>query len=470
MTLDDFEKSLSEGKKSIHHTETNEGSDKGKKRLKHHHHHHHHQHHHRHHHKSGEDEHRHKRSRQARSHDADSFRDLPRKEKSEHGAYGSLPEKEDEWIGKDAENHRTNTKGNNTQGPPAQAELKRDSWMESPSALDTDYTTRSYKKPSGPVTSRSSKADFDLKIHQNELNKHHLQNLADGTDIPDEAANEPAEEEVDYTFGDKGARWRMTKLKAVFSQANETGRNVNEIATERFGNLKAFDDAREEQIELERRETYGDGYVEKERPNGELFQERESVAALRAQNSSPNEDDIPDIADVPRDPEEREPSATIVQRDQTALNRLKAQMLKAKLRGSSGATDLEAKYANAMASFANRKESEVVVLGAMENRMLAGGRKGEVRAVDNKRGRERGLVEENEDMSIEDMVREERRTKNQAGGDGRRFAERIAKDGKFDVIDAIPTICRSFLISHRMIWITWMKTLLGSPSVSKSPK
>ena len=68
----------------------------------------------------------------------------------------------------------------------------------------------------------------------------------------------------------------------------------------------------------------------------------------------------------------------------------------------------------------------------MDNRMLASGQRNEVRRVETKRGMERGLVEENEDMSIEDMVREERRTKGQAGGDGRRFAERIAKDGKFD--------------------------------------
>jgi len=68
----------------------------------------------------------------------------------------------------------------------------------------------------------------------------------------------------------------------------------------------------------------------------------------------------------------------------------------------------------------------------MESRMLAGGRKGEVNAIENKRGKERGLVEENEDMSIEDMVRQEKRTRGQFGGGGRAFAERIAKDAKFD--------------------------------------
>ncbi|KAK6836606.1 Pre-mRNA-splicing factor [Apiospora arundinis] len=67
----------------------------------------------------------------------------------------------------------------------------------------------------------------------------------------------------------------------------------------------------------------------------------------------------------------------------------------------------------------------------MDNRMLAGTR-AEAKAIDTKRGRERGLVEENTEMTIEDMVREERRTRGQTGGEGLRLAERIAKDGKFD--------------------------------------
>ena len=62
-------------------------------------------------------------------------------------------------------------------------------------------------------------------------------------------------------------------------------------------------------------------------------------------------------------------------------------MMKAKLKGAANAEQLEAEYNSAMADFANRKEPDVVVLGAMDNRMLEGGRKGEVKAVDTKRGR-----------------------------------------------------------------------------------
>ena len=445
MTLEDFEKSLSEGKKTRKHAETTESDDKGRKRSKHHHHQHHH---HRHHHKSGEDEHRHKPSGHSRSHDADNAGYQPSNEKPEYGTYGPQVEEEDEWVEKHAATRSASVKKNRMQEPAVQSELKRDLWMESPSTLEFDYMQKGYRKPSEPTTSRSSKADFNLKIHENELNKHHLQALADGVDITDEVANEPAQRGVDYIFGDKGAQWRMTKLKAVFSQAHETGRPVDDIALERFGNLRAFDDAREEQLELDRRETYGEGYVGKEKPSEELFQQRKLDVGIRTQNSFSDRDSVSDRENLFRDIGERIPSTTTVQMDQTSLNRLKAQTLRAKLRGSSDATGLEAKYDDAMASLINRKEPEVVVLGAMENRMLASGRKGEVKAVDNKRGRERGLVEENEDMSIEDMVREERRTRNQAGGEGQRFAERIAKDCKFDVTKAFLNACRQLLIIH----------------------
>ena len=128
--------------------------------------------------------------------------------------------------------------------------------------------------------------------------------------------------------------------------------------------------------------------------------------------------------------EEQPPATTIL--DNTALNRMKAQLMKAKLKKSPDVAKLENEYNDALARFANStSEAGVIVLGKMENRMLAGTR-GEVKSIENRRGRERGLVEENEDMSIEDMVREERRSKGQAGGEGMRAAERIAKDAKFD--------------------------------------
>jgi hypothetical protein len=303
--------------------------------------------------------------------------------------------------------------------------------MEAPSALDVEYVHRpdNAQKEDKP---KMLSADYELKIHNKELN-HHLRDLADGKTVED-IEDEPAQHEVDYTFGDSGSQWRMTKLKGVYREAEESGRPVDEIATERFGDLRSFDDAREEETEIERRKTYGKSYVGKDKPSGELFQERklqhgvkrgplehvrDPEQELHAEGQGKKMDTVP-------------PPNTTRPLDMTALNRMKAQMMKAKLKGGPQAAELEEKYNAAAAAMSNRKESDVVVLGVMENRMLAGSRN-EVRSIDTKRGRERGQVEANEDMTIEDMVREERKTRGQAGGEGQRLAERIGRDAKFEV-------------------------------------
>lgn len=306
--------------------------------------------------------------------------------------------------------------------PSSEPKLSRDSWMEAPSALDFDYTQKGVKKV---VQAPPKKPDYDLKIHKNELN-HHLQDLVQGKQLEDIED----EHEVEYTFGDSGSQWRMTKLKAVYTQAEESGRPVEEIAIERFGSLREFDDAREEQIEVDRRKLYGDGYVGKEKPSGELYQERKLDLGIRQSPEQARESsELPPQGTIM---EEKPPLAATIVLDLTTLNRMKAQLMKAKLKNSPDAAKLEKEYNEAMANFSNNpSDPGVVVLGKMDNRMLAGTR-GEVKAIENKRGRERGLVEENEDMSIEDMVREERRTKGQAGGEGMRAAERIAKDAKFN--------------------------------------
>jgi hypothetical protein len=309
--------------------------------------------------------------------------------------------------------------------------LKRDDWMEAPSALDIDYVQRK-RVEEKPSKVAASEADFKLKMHKNELNHFLKDARQENEDAETKSLEEPAAHEVDYDFGDAGSFWRMTKLKAVYDEAKESGKSVEEIALERYGGFREFDDAREEEMELDRRKMYGDGYVGKIKPSGELFEERKLSKGIHSPRPRSRSSEMPHLP--PQGTEFREVPKQNETKilDQTALNKLRAQMMKAKLKKDPNAAALEAEYNAAMAAAANRTEPEVVVLNAMENRMLAGGRKGEVKAIDNKRGRERRLVEENEDMSIEDMVRQERRTKTQNGG--MVFAERIAKDAKFDVI------------------------------------
>ncbi|KAJ4385554.1 Pre-mRNA-splicing factor cwf19 [Gnomoniopsis smithogilvyi] len=290
--------------------------------------------------------------------------------------------------------------------------LERDSWMTG--AIDIDYVQRAKKEKPPPP-----KQEPERVIHHRELNR----GIGGASAVPPDNVDESMME-VDYTFGDNGSQWRMTKLKGVYTTAEQTGRPVDQVGEERFGSLKEFDDAREEQIEMERRKVYGQGYKGSDKPTGDLYRER--MAKTRP---LPKEE---------LEPSHDQPEQGIVMKeappplDQTALNRMKAQVIKAKLRKAPDADKLQSEYDAALAHFNGTATTEqAVVLDAMHNRMLAGAR-GEVKSIDNKRGRERGLVEANEDMSIDDMVREERRTRGQAGGEGMRMAERIAKDGKFD--------------------------------------
>ena len=436
MTLEDFEKSLAEGKNQQEKTKSSRGFEGGRK----------HHHHHRRHHDNGEDPRRHKRRKRSTSRDDEtgsySIVEVPLGYRRD-GMKRVTSQGEGETTDPDSWNPVKNDGHLPTSG--SVDETKRDAWMEQPSGLEIDYTQKGVRKRTEHITSRPSKVDFELKIHENELNKHHLQNLADGNIIPEDVVGGPAQHEVDYFFGDAGAQWRMSKLNRVYKRAAETGKSVDEMGEEDFGNLQAFDDAREEHIELERRDTYGEGYVGKEKPSGELFAVRKLDMGLRTQHSG-SEHGEPNVHDVSRELESEKPAATTVPMDQTALNRLKAQMLKARTRGSFNAAALEAEYNTALADFANSKQPNVVVLGGMDDRMLAGSREGEIKRVSNKRGRERGLLEENENMSVENMVRQERRSRNEAGGDGQRFAERIAKDVKFDVRNFFPTKRR--LLTH----------------------
>ena len=418
MTLDDFERFLAEDKRT---TENQDLRHERKDSKRHHRHH-------RHHHRNGEDREDHKRKRH-QDHRND---EEHRKSKRRRDGPGQRTSKE-VTAGVDEEDAGEHINGlSSTKDTPSFSDhVARDAWMEEPSALDIEFTQKRVKKSAEPTVAKSSRADFELKIHNNELNKHHLQHLAEGKDIPEDVSGNDSKHEVDYQFGDAGSRWRMTKLQGVYRRAEETGKSVDVVAEEQYGDSRAFDDAREEQTELDRRDTYGEGYVGKEKPSGELFEERKLKLGLRRDKpisrSVENDEEF-----RPHEVEPKGTAANTVPLDQTTLNRLKAQMLKAHVRGSSDALRLETEYNDAIARFANSKQPDVVVLGAMDNRMLAGSRNGEVTRIDNKRGRERGLVEENEDMSIEDMVKQERRNRHEAGGDGQRFAERIAKDAKFD--------------------------------------
>lgn len=425
MALEDFEQELAQKNEDRSKRKRERSRDRERGSTHHRHHHHHSS---KHHQKSTDDQRKerqrhHKRSRHGdeNQHAAKVTSDLEIRAEDD-----SEQNEEDEWVEKEDLEASPTEETSKVQMPKPQ----RDAWMEAPSAMDIDYVQR--RKQQSPQSGhvRATQEDYKLSVHKNELN--HTLRSTERNENADEPEGTLAQHVVNYVFGDDGSSWRMTKLKVVYRQAQENKRAVEDVAVERYGNLRAFDDAREEEIELDRRQRYGKEYVGKERPSGELYQDRKlDRGIIRDRGRQEESDDEFEIAQGTV-MEEKPALTTTFLLDQTGLNKLKAEMMKAKLKKSSNAAQLEADYNIALASSVSCGQSDVIVLNKMESRMLAGGRTGEVNAIDNKRGRERGLVEENEDMSIEDMVRQERRTKGQFGGEGRAFAERIAKDVKFD--------------------------------------
>lgn len=342
-------------------------------------------------------------------------------------------DEEDEWIEKEVNTAPPTEDILDQRDVDAAAPSRRDAWMREPSALDIEVVRS--RKPEAPQSQFvSAKQTHDFKMHESEV-KSHLADLekdfeSEGEEAGEAVTNEPAQHDVPYTFGDSGSDWRMTKLKAVYRKAEELKRPVDEVALERYANFRDFDDAREEERELDRRKTYGKEYIGMIKPSGELFQERKLKAGIRRPSHADVELRLPPQGTRM---EEQLPPKTTVALDSSALNKLKAQLMKAKIRNAPDAARLEVEYEAALqASHPNASEPGVVVLNHAENRMLAGDRSGEVTNLTGKRARERGLVEENEDMTIEDMVRNEKRTKGMFGGEGKSLAERIAKDAKFE--------------------------------------
>ncbi|KAF2154727.1 hypothetical protein K461DRAFT_275882 [Myriangium duriaei CBS 260.36] len=406
-----------------------------------------HRHKHSHHHRSSrhgdsrrDDRHGRKRSREREHREHRDSRDHDDRHRSKRARSESPrdepPDEEDEWVEKEA-----------MTAPPTEdilderdvdqqeSHLQRDSWMQAPSSLDVDYLQRNRAKKSPPSQFVSAKESHERKLHQHDLDQLEKDLADEGEDREVPVEDEPAQHEVSYTFGDSGSQWRMSKLRNVYRAAKEDGRSVEQVALERYGDLRDFDDAREEERELDRRERYGKDYVGLEKPSGEFFQERKMDAGIH-RKSSTNDRKSADNDTMPAQgtfEAERLPPSTTLPLDQTGLNKLKAKMMKAKLRNDRNLETLQTEYNAALAASANSTQPDVIVLSNMDNRMLTGGRAGEVKPVTNRRGHERGNVEENEEMSIEDMVRAERRSRGTGqGNEGLLLAERIAKDGKFD--------------------------------------
>jgi hypothetical protein len=229
----------------------------------------------------------------------------------------------------------------------------------------------------------------------------------------DRGAAEPATKEDNYapptyTIGDSGSSWRMMKLKNLRKLAKEQMRSVEELAAERMGSLQAYDEAREEEQELDRRKRdyKGEG-VMKVRVTGELWLQRLAKEA-KARQRQQREEERHSALQAPKiTADDAIPRIT-----QSDLNRMRAALLRAEMANSPDVAKLTKEYNTAIDKFNTEPAApEVVVLPSQHSALMP--------------HISREASKSETEMTIEDMVREERANKRA------NTAAQILQDKKF---------------------------------------
>ncbi|EMR09531.1 hypothetical protein PNEG_02117 [Pneumocystis murina B123] len=268
-------------------------------------------------------------------------------------------------------------------------ENKRDEWMLLPKDTknDDDFSflignsKKNIKLTQKPVKNIESKWEF---------NEPEQQNISQ--EIPKECriALKPS-----YTIGDAGSSWRMMKLQKIYEIASETGKSVDTVALERYGSLEAFDEAREEREELDRRKKYGPS---KEKVTGSLYKQRQDLNASNYKQDSKSSLSLS--------------NSTIV--THSTLNKLQAEIIKMQMRGDSNSSELQKQYEIAVSIFETQNAGKDTISTNMN--------------IMNKKS---SIVDPN-NMTIEDMVKEEKMTRNQNyKRQYRQMAEQIIRDPDF---------------------------------------
>ncbi|EGF78833.1 hypothetical protein BATDEDRAFT_35507 [Batrachochytrium dendrobatidis JAM81] len=186
------------------------------------------------------------------------------------------------------------------------------------------------------------------------------------------------ENKLGYTFGDRGANWRMAKLKRIFDNSKE-GQSVDSMALERYGTMEAFQMALDERAFLDKakgvksKDSLGSyrpsiGSTAKFQRPGEsnssftIHQEQTKVTANADKKSvDQTRKSVIPSAFVPVAQQSGSESAYAGEvLSHTQLNRLNAQVIKARLMRSPNLKALEEEYKRSKAQSDNAAQREKV--------------------------------------------------------------------------------------------------------------
>ena len=356
--------------------------DREERRHRHHHHHHHRDKDRERNHRHKDDEDRHRRKKR-RHHDS-----RERSRRREDGEREEDPKQKGKSLADEFADDMMDDEELSQQG--SASKIERESWMtgeengnkEDPfsSFLGAVREKKPVEKPKSEEFGRSAR-ELNTALHE--------EDSASSTARNDEYVP------PSYTIGDDGSPWRMMKLKNLRTAAKDQMRPVEDLAVERLGSLQAYDEAREEEQELERRnrDYKGDG-VMKVKITGELWLQRLAKEEEKVRKVK--------IREAERYSAQKMSKVTaddaIPQITQSDLNRMRAALLRAEMSNSPDVERLTKEYNAAVEKFNVQPAApEVVVLPSQHSALMP--------------HLSRETSKSETEMTIEDMVREERANK-----------------------------------------------------------
>ncbi|KAJ4481924.1 CwfJ C-terminus 1-domain-containing protein-like protein [Lentinula aciculospora] len=296
---------------------------------------------------------------------------------------------EDMWVEKniDTDIKATSSITTTPADVPLTSGLKRDEWMLGPSSSSAVESSDFFsnlgmevqRKGKVKESERMKERDGAMEVEKS-MNNQNAQ-------IIDLSTASDSTPKHSFNPGGPGSQWRMTRLKRVYETAEEEGRDVLEIALERFGSVEAWEEAQEERRILDERDGRrgrqqdrlggSSGGGEKgfmfsgtssrsssfRRPGGSgpstpapstpsaggpPVNRRLDSLRLPSQASSPLQQSHTPIPSVLTPPQQH-PSSSSTRRtlSPSSLNKLQAKVLRAKLIGAPNAEKLEREYEDA---------------------------------------------------------------------------------------------------------------------------
>src|SRR5579862_1905086 len=320
-----------------HHRHHHQGRDKDRERSSRH----------------GADEDRHRRKKRRRHEDSERSRRKDDHEKEESNSKSLADEFADMM---DDEEKETKDFASN---------IERESWMTGEQSGDKADPFNSLlgavreKKP----TEKPKTEAFGGSVRELNTRLHTGENEPTSSDLPKEERYIPPK----YTIGDEGSSWRMMKLKNLRAAAKEQMRPIEDLAIERMGSLQEYDEAREEEQELERRKRdYKGQGVMKVKITGELYLQRLAKEEKARQREKREEEQYP-----AQKPSKITADDAIPQITQSDLNRLQAALLRAEMMDSPDVARLTKEYNLAVEKFNTQPSApEVVILPSQHSALM----------------------------------------------------------------------------------------------------